>query len=212
MELFIVFLLPQWLNISLIWIKNNYIEILATISGLIYLYYSIKSDKKLWIYGLITSSLYVYVCFIAGIYADMGINFYYVIVSVYGWIHWTYYGDKNAKVIPITKTKQKEFIVLWGVTSLLYAIIAYILIRFTDSTIPYWDAFTTSASITATWMLARKMIEHWIIWVVVDAISIGLYIYKELYPTTILFFVYTILAITGYFEWKKQWLTQNEKL
>lgn len=76
--------------------------------------------------------------------------------------------------------------------------------HYTDSQVPYWDGLTTALSIVATWMLAKKKIEHWLLWVFVDAISIGLFIYKDLYPTTLLFLVYTILAVYGYWEWKRE--------
>jgi len=77
-------------------------------------------------------------------------------------------------------------------------------LHYTDTQVPYWDGLTTALSIVATWMLARKKIEHWLVWVVVDAISMGLFIFKELYPTTLLFLVYTVLAVYGYAEWKKE--------
>ena len=76
--------------------------------------------------------------------------------------------------------------------------------RFTDSPVPYWDAFTTALSIVATWMLARKKVEHWILWIVVDSVSLGLYFIKGLYPTTFLFLVYTLLAIAGFISWNKE--------
>lgn len=211
MEMFTEFVTSQWLYVALTWIAKRYIEIIATITGLIYLYYSIKGNKKLWVYGFITSFLYVYVCYTAGIYADMAINIYYVAVSIYGWIHWTFYRNRNSKKIPVTKTKLKEFVIITLITIVLFIGIGYILKNYTDSNIPYWDAFTTSASITATWMLARKILEHWLIWILVDAISIGLYIFKGLYPTALLFLVYTTMAVVGYIEWKKQWLAQKEK-
>jgi len=75
----------------------------------------------------------------------------------------------------------------------------------------YWDAFTTAASIIATWMLARKIIHHWLIWIVVDAVSLGLYVYKGMYPTVILFLVYTLMAYKGYIEWKKELRTTEKK-
>lgn len=209
MDFLTEFFSQGWLSIVFAWIAKSYIEIIATITGLIYLYYSIKGDKRLWVYGLITSLLYVYVCYVAGIYADMGINLYYVVVSIYGWIHWTFYRSEQKKEIPVTRTKPLHFLAIILITAVFYVLIAFILINYTDSSIPYWDAFTTSASITATWMLARKMLEHWIIWVIVDAVSIGLYLYKELYPTTLLFVVYTILAITGFIQWRKQWSIQK---
>ena len=94
------------------------------------------------------------------------------------------------------------------VTVVVYGIILYILLNYTDSPVPYMDSMTTALSVVATWMLARKIIEHWIIWVFVDAVSAGLYIYKSLWPTTVLFIVYTIMAVAGYYEWKKKLKTE----
>ena len=212
MDLFYSSASLNWISEAFLWIVAKYIEIIATVTGIIYLMYSILGDKKLWLYGLISSGLYVYICFVAGIYADMGINIYYVLVSIYGWIHWTVYKETSTKEIPYSKTKFIEAIYLLFVTIGLYIALVFILKRFTNSTVPYLDSFTTAASITATWMLARKMIEHWLIWIVVDAVSVGLYIYKDLYPTSFLFAVYTILAISGYITWKKEWKLQERIL
>ncbi|MBN1117510.1 MAG: nicotinamide mononucleotide transporter [Bacteroidales bacterium] len=199
----------DWFFSVIIWLVKNYIEIIATITGIIYLFYSIREDKRLWIYGLITSALYIYVFLEAGIYADMGINVYYVAVSIYGWIHWTRYSDTRKKEIPVSSASLKQWILILLVIGILFVFIGVFLDKITDSTIPFWDAFTTSASIVATWMLARKIMEHWLIWIVVDSISVFLYIYKGLYPTVFLFIVYTTLAVMGYIQWKKQWLKQK---
>ena len=209
MDIFRELTTQDWLIKVIQWFVDKHIEIIATITGFIYLLYSIKGDKRLWIYGIITSALYVFVCFEAKIYADMGINVYYVIVSVYGLVHWSGSGSPDKENLNISNTKLKEALLLLGFTVIVFFIIGYLLKYLTDSDIPFWDALTTSASITATWMLARKMMEHWLIWIVVDAISVALYIYKGLYPTSILFFVYTVLAITGYIEWRKQWIKQK---
>jgi nicotinamide mononucleotide transporter len=189
----------------LLWISNNYIELLGLIFGLLYILLSIKQNIWCWPVGFITSALYIYVFFVTKFYADMGLQVYYLIVSVYGWSHWMF-GAKSKKQddLKISKTNIKLAIYLFLATLILFIIISYILVNYTDSEIPYWDAFTTAASFVATWMLARKIIEHWIIWIVVDSVSLGLYIYKELYPTVILFAVYTVLAILGYIEWKKE--------
>lgn len=189
----------------LLWISNNYIELLGLIFGLLYILLSIKQNIWCWPVGFITSALYIYVFFVTKFYADMGLQVYYLIVSVYGWSHWMF-GAKSKKQddLKITKTNIKLGIYLFLATIVLFVIISYVLVNYTDSEIPYWDAFTTAASFVATWMLARKIIEHWIIWIVVDSVSLGLYIYKELYPTVILFAVYTVLAILGYIEWKKE--------
>ncbi len=191
------------------WITDSYLEIIATVTGLIYLYYSIKGKNQLWVYGFISSGLYVFICYKAGIYADMAINIYYVFVSVYGFVHWTFYRSDEKVGLPISRLRFFETVILVLITGILYSFIAFILIRYTDSTIPYWDAFTTSASITATWMLARKIMEHWIIWIVVDTVSVGLYIYKHLYITSFLFAVYAIMAIVGFIQWRRVWKSQK---
>ncbi|MBI9053480.1 MAG: nicotinamide mononucleotide transporter [Bacteroidales bacterium] len=189
----------------LVWISGNYIELLATVFGLFYILLSIKQNIWCWPAGLITSALYVYVFFGSKFYADMGLQVYYVFVSLYGWYHWKF-GAKSKKQddLKISGINLKTAIILMLVTAVLFVIIAYVLVNFTDSTVPYWDSFTTAASFVATWMLARKIIEHWIIWIIVDAISLGLYLFKGLYPTVILFGVYTVLAILGYIEWRRK--------
>lgn len=212
MDLFNQLLLNHPIQRSIYWVIVNYIEITGTITGFIYILYSIEGNKLLWLYGFLSSLLYVYVFFDSGLYADMSINFYYVVVSIYGWIHWTFRKEKLQQEISISLTKRNEALVIALITIALFFIITFILKKYTNSTVPLWDAFISAASITATWMLARKMLEQWLIWIVVDGISVGLCIYKGLFPTAILFFVYTLLAYTGYIKWKKLWKQQQTAL
>lgn len=193
------------LDTIFLWLSNNYIELIGTIFGLLYILLSIKQNIWCWPAGLITSALYIYVFFVTKFYADMGLQVYYLVVSIYGWYHWMF-GSKSKKQddLKISKTNLKMGLVLLVATIILFVVIAYILVKYTDSEVPYWDSFTTAASFVATWMLARKIIEHWLIWIVVDAVSLGLYVFKGLYPTVILFAVYTVLALLGYIEWKKE--------
>jgi len=187
-----------------IWVVDHYIELLGTLFGLSYILFSIKQNIWCWPVGLISSVIYVVVFFGAKFYADMGLQLYYVFISIYGWYHWIYGGKtQNKQQLDVTQTSLKLGLLLFVVNIILFVIISFILINFTDSDIPYWDAFTTAASIIATWMLAQKKLEHWIIWVIVDIISLGLYLYKGLYATVFLFAVYTILAFIGYSQWKK---------
>jgi nicotinamide mononucleotide transporter len=116
-----------------------------------------------------------------------------------------YGGDPLGKEeLPITRTSLKIWVNLSLVSIGLFGVMAVVLINFTDSPVPYGDAFVTALSITATWMLARKLIEQWWIWVVVNIVSLGLFIWKELYPTSILFFFYFTMAVVGYYQWKKE--------
>ncbi|RKE03903.1 nicotinamide riboside transporter PnuC [Marinifilum flexuosum] len=188
------------------WITDNIVEIIGTLSGLLFLYLEIKQNKWLWPVGLLTSVMYIYVFFVAKLYADMSLQFYYVFISIYGWILWSRGRKQQEKDIPVIRLNMSLSLKLLMASLAIYALIAFILVNFTDGTVPYWDAFTTALSIVATWMLARKILEQWLVWIVVNSVSLGLYIYKDLNFTAILFFFYTTMAIVGYLQWKKDML------
>ncbi len=191
-------------NLILEWLVSNKIELLGAILGILYIFFSIRQNILTWPTGLATSALYIIVFFQSKFYADMGLQVYYVGISIYGWYYWIK-GNKpeNSTTVPVRRTSKKLWFKLIAIALLLYLVILIILLNFTDSDVPFMDSFTTALSIIATWMLAKKYIEHWLIWIFVDIFSAGLYIYKELWPTVILFLVYTIMAFLGYIEWKK---------
>lgn len=185
------------------WLQAHYIEIVGVVFSVIYLLFSIRQNILLWPTGMISAILYMVVFFKAKFYADMGLNAYYFFISIYGWIVWQKGKRESDRQIAIVRIQWKPGLILAGLTGLAFLGIGLILDRYTDSPVPYWDALTTAMSFTATWMLARKILEHWIIWIIVDAISMGLYLYRGLYPTMILFAIYTTMAVIGYLEWKK---------
>ncbi|MEA3443490.1 MAG: nicotinamide riboside transporter PnuC [Bacteroidota bacterium] len=194
----------------LIWIIENYIEIFAALTGFVYIYFSINEKIWLWPWGIATSLFLTIVFFTSKFYADMGLQVYYVIISIYGWAHWAGKGkDIEGEGLPVIKLNFSLGLKLLIITSLIFFLISFLLIRFTDSPLPYWDSFTTSLSIVATWMLARKYIEQWLIWILIDFVSTGLYIYRELYITAILMTVYGILAVVGFRVWQKSMKVQE---
>ncbi|MBP8903190.1 MAG: nicotinamide mononucleotide transporter [Paludibacteraceae bacterium] len=184
---------------------QNWVEIAGAVLSVIYLYLSIREKSALWIFGFISSLLYIFVFFESKLYADMSLSFYYLGVSIFGWITWqqktTQLQDTKLHITRISGKKQ----LLQYVLGTLIAYLAYYLILqyLTDSTIPAADSVVGALSVIATWMLAKKKIENWLIWIVVDAFAAGLYFYKELYPTAILFVIYTVMAVVGYKQWKK---------
>lgn len=184
---------------------QNWVEIAGAVLSVIYLYLSIREKSALWIFGFISSLLYIFVFFESKLYADMSLSFYYLGVSIFGWITWqqktTQLQDTKLHITRIFDKKQ----LLQYVLGTLIAYLAYYLILqyLTDSTIPAADSVVGALSVIATWMLAKKKIENWLIWIVVDAFAAGLYFYKELYPTAILFVIYTVMAVVGYKQWKK---------
>jgi len=190
----------------------NRVETLGTIASLIYLFLSIKQNIWCWSFGIISAIAYIIVFFTAKFYATMGLQFYYVGISIYGWYFWLHGNKSNGtKDLPVVRLSKKLSYILLLISICLFIVIAFVLNNFTDSPIPYWDAFTTSLSIIATWMIAKKILEHWIIWVVVDIVSIGLYINQALNITVFLFVVYTIMAVVGFIQWKKSLLDPIQK-
>ena len=186
------------------------IEILGVIVGLFYLYYEYKASSLLWIAGIIMPAISLSVYYRAGLYADFGINVYYLIAAVYGWIYWKYKGSKKRdKELPITRMPVKAWIIGALVFAVAEGVIYYILVTFTDSTVPGWDTFTTALSIVGMWLLAKKYVEQWLSWILVDIVSSGLYIYKEIYFYSALYALYAVIAVFGYYKWLK--LMKNEQ-
>lgn len=192
----------------------DYLEIIGTLVGLVYLWLEYKASIYLWIAGMLMPAIYIVVYFNAGLYADFGINIYYLVAAVYGWFFWMWGKRKksnNPEVgedLPIVHTPLKCYLPLILVFIGSFIAIAWILIRFTDSNVPWLDSFTTALSIVGMWMLARKYLEQWLAWILVDLVCCGLYIYKDLYFTSFLYGLYSIIAIFGYFKWKKMMQAQ----
>ena len=191
------------MEVVIAYLQANWIELAGSVLSIIYLYLSIKQRVSLWIFGFLCSLLYVVVFFQSKFYADMSLQFYYLGVSAFGWISWKAGKPENRKELPVKRTKPLSGAIILVIALVLYFLYYFILSEYTDSPLPKADAFTTALSIVATWMLARKMIEHWWLWIIVDSVSAGLYFYKALYPTAILFVIYTVMAIIGYRQWKK---------
>lgn len=186
------------------------LEIIGTFVGLVYLWLEYKASIWLWIASIIMPAIYIFVYYEARLYADFGINIYYLGAAVYGWFIWKYGNkSKEQKELPITCIPNKSWLKSLIVFIVTLIIIAWLLINYTDSNVPWWDAFTTALSIIGMWMLARKYLEQWWVWFVVDVISVGLYIYKELYFTAGLYGLYATIAIFGWLNWKKLMKTQE---
>ena len=181
------------------------LEIIGTIVGLAYLWLEYRASIYLWIASIIMPAIYIFVYYEAGLYADFGINIYYLGAAIYGWLVWKFGHqiDGEAKEMPITHMPKRSWLKAGVVCIIAQFFIAWILINFTDSDVPWWDAFTTALSIVGMWMLARKYLEQWLVWIIVDAVCVGLYIYKELYFTAGLYGLYAIIAIFGWLNWKK---------
>ena len=187
------------------------LELLGTIVGLVYLWLEYKASIHLWIAGIIMPAIYIFVYYEAGLYADFGINIYFLIAAIYGWLSWkNHKTDEDTATRPITITPKRLYLALFITFSACFLGIAWILIAFTNSDVPWLDSFTTALSIVGMWMLAKKYLEQWLTWIVVDVVSAGLYVYKDLYLTAGLYALYTVIAVLGYYNWKKMMLNGEE--
>lgn len=179
------------------------IEMIGAVIGLLYLYLEYKANKWLWPVGVVMPVVYVWIFFQNKFYADMGVNIYYFFASIYGWIYWTRHKRQEEVELPVTHTPRRHLLPLAVTGVILFAVIALILVRYTDSPVPYGDSFTTALSILGMWLLARKHVEQWLFWFVVNVVSCGLYLWKGLYPTATLFAIYSVISVFGYFKWKR---------
>lgn len=179
------------------------LQIIGIVLGLLYLWLEYKADIRLWIVGLVMPVVHGILYFKSGLYADCSMQLYYVLAGLYGLAVWRR-GDrrtKSAEPLAIGHTPLGMVPLLVVVYAAVHAAIYVILVKFTNSTVPFWDSMTTALCIVAYWMLSRKYAEQWLVWLAVDAITVGLYIYKEIPLTAGLYALYCVLAVVGYRRW-----------
>jgi nicotinamide mononucleotide transporter len=178
------------------------LEGVAVFFGIASVLYSIK--ENIWVYptGIISTLIYVWICFEYKLYADMGINAYYFSMSIFGWYVWTH-PKEGEKILPVTWLKPSGWAISIGIFFISYLVLYLVLSQLTDSDVPYWDSFTTSSAFVGMWLMAKKKVENWIFWIITDLVSVPLYFYKGLILTSFQFLFFTILATLGLLAWIK---------
>ncbi|MBQ1939786.1 MAG: nicotinamide mononucleotide transporter [Alistipes sp.] len=181
------------------------LQIVGVALGLLYLYLEYKADIRLWVVGLIMPCVHGLLYFKAGLYADFSMQLYYILAGLYGWIVW-HNAPRNteSKAQRIQHTPTAWIVPLVAVYAAAHGLIYLFLTHYTNSNVPFWDSLTTALSVVAMWMLSRKLIEQWIVWGVVDLITVGLYLYKGIPLTASLYGLYTVLAVAGYLRWRRE--------
>lgn len=190
------------------WAYSDFIEIFGAAAGILYVFLEVRQNRWLWFVGILTSAVYIYVFFRSKLYADMSLQGYYLVISFIGWYWWSHGRSgqtegQGAGEIQVTHIKRKTALIILFLFALLFTALAFILSEYTDSPVPVWDSFITSLSVVATWMLARKIYEHWYLWIVVNAVSAVLFTARGLYPTVILYIVYCVMSFAGLYQWRK---------
>ncbi len=190
-------------------LQTSWLEAIAVVTGIGSVWFSKQENILVYPVGIVSVLIYVYLAWEYKLYADSGVNFYYFLMSVYGWYNWKNTAGVRDQIPISGSTKTEHFLNAFVFVS-AFILLGFLLSKFTDSDVPLWDAFTTSAAITAMWLMARKKIEHWLFWLICNVSSMPLYVYKGLPFTSFQFLIFTIIASMGWFSWKRKINTQTE--
>ena len=177
------------------------LELLAALVGALSVWLSVRQNIWSWPTAIVNVVLYALVFHGAKLYADMGLQVVYAILSIYGWYEWLY-GGAGRTALRVTRTGPRLAALLALIAATGSGVLGLILHRATDAALPFMDSFLSSTSLVAQWMMTRKLLENWLVWITVDVLYVGMFIFKELYLTAGLYTVFLGLAVKGYIDWR----------
>lgn len=180
----------------------TYFEAIGFIFTLLCVYFDTTENIWAWPIGIIGISFYMILFFNFRLYGDFSLQFIFIAFSLYGWYEWLF-GGKNRTVLHVSNISRRQLIISIVALILGYPVLGWFLQHYTNTDVPYFDAFPTIVSILAQWLLARKVLENWHLWILADVVYIGLYIYKHLYLTAVLYAVFIPICILGLVRWLK---------
>ena len=191
-------------------LQTNWFEIVAAILAIAYLILAMLEDIRCWIAWIISSLMYFFVMYSANLYMEALLQIFYIFIGLYGLYQWRFKPDLN-DALKITTWSVKNHLMVIGALVFLTFISGYVLTIYTAAASPFIDAFTTWGAIAASYLVAKKILENWFYWFVIDFVSVFLFISRELYPTALLFIVYLVLVVIGYSAWRKSWQLADEQ-
>jgi len=189
--------------IVLFGISTSALELISFVLSIATVVLNIRQNPWAWFFAIASSAMYGIVFFGSRLYGDMGLQVVFIIMAMWGWYLWLYGGDRHEA---LTVSRSSNIGWAWGIAGWLagFAILALFLDRYTDSDVPYIDGFLTAGSLLGTLLLTRKKVENWIVWIVVDILYVGLYVYKGLHMTAILYGLFVVLAAIGLVTWYRE--------
>jgi nicotinamide mononucleotide transporter len=184
------------------------LETLAVVLAIAYLALAVRENSLCWGCAFVSTAIYVWIFGDVSLYMESALNIFYMAMTLYGWYQWQYGGSghEGVAICRWTAAQHGQAMALVLVASLISG---YFLAQSTDARLPYIDSFTTWASVLTTWMVARKVLENWLYWMLINTLSIFLFIDRDLYQTAAMLGVYLILSLIGYRAWRKTYLEQN---
>ena len=195
-------------------LQTYWLDMLTTILGLIYIWLEYRASIALWFVGIVMPTLDIYLYWSHGLYGDAGMACYYTLAALYGFYVWKFKKTRKKKEpLPIIKMPRDKYLPVAVFFFIAWGTIYYILIRWTNSTVPLQDSFTNALSFVGMWALARKYVEQWLFWIAVDAVCCILYVQKGIPFKAGLYGLYVAIAVAGYFKWNKmRKITKYEKV
>jgi nicotinamide mononucleotide transporter len=178
------------------------LESAAVLFGIVSVYLSVRENIGSWPTAIVNVTLYIFVFQRARLYADMALQVVYIGISLYGWYEWLHGGSGKSR-LAVSRGTPRLAVALAGIGIVVAGLLGTLLARYTNAALPYLDAATTTTSLIAQWMMARKLLENWLVWVAVDVVYIGMFVYKSLVLTAGLYAVFLVLSLMGYFQWKR---------
>jgi nicotinamide mononucleotide transporter len=178
------------------------LELAAAITGAISVWLSVRQNIWSWPTAIVNVVLYTVVFWDAKLYADMGLQVIYAVLSLYGWYQWLYGGEGRTE-LRVTRTPPRLGAILAVVAAAGSAFLGTLLRHTTDAALPFMDSFLSSTSLVAQWMMTKKLVENWLVWIAVDVLYVGMFVFKGLYLTAGLYAVFLVLAVRGYLDWRR---------
>ena len=183
--------------------QTSFTEWLIFITALLYVIFAAIENVWCWLFGILSSALSIYFCYSSKLFLESGLSVFYVIIGMYGWYQWLYGSKEKTELKIISFSFLKNFYLIL-ISCIIWIPFGYVAHKYSTQVMPYLDAFITAFSLVATWMAAKKIIENWLFWIVIDALAIVLYSCREFYLIALLYFIYTLLALVGYIQWRKK--------
>ncbi len=183
-------------------------EVIAVILAIAYLLLAMKESLWCWYAAFISTAIYLFLFWDVSLLMESGLQVYYLVMAVYGWYQWKF-GAADHHGVHIHNWSLHQHVVAIGGILIASLVSGFLLANNSSAAWPYVDSFTTWGSILTTWMVTRKILENWLYWLVIDSVSILLYFDRELYLTALLFAVYLVICVFGFFNWQRQWREQQ---
>lgn len=195
--------------IGVAWTGTSQLEIVSVVFGLVYVVLAARENIWCWPAGFIGTGTAVFLFWDASLVMESALNVYYLAMAIFGWWQWRAGGDNNAGLL-ISSWNSRQHLIAISLVCILTLVSGYLLSTRSAAALPYVDSFTTWSAVITTWMVARKILQSWLYWIVIDLVAMWLFSERGLYLYALLFLLYSLIAVIGHFQWSRKYLSQQK--